>query len=71
VYQTQFASPQLELLELDDAQWVKVQQRAFQRRTRQVTRVVEQLPLLYLSQVALILPYVLQRFSPEYTVEKG
>lgn len=59
VYQTRFASPQLELLELDDAQWVKVQQRAFQRRTRQVTQVVEQLPLLYLAQVALILPYVL------------
>jgi hypothetical protein len=59
VYQTRFASPQLELLELDDAQWAKVQQRAFQRRTRQVTQVVEQLPLLYLAQVALILPYVL------------
>jgi len=34
VYQTRFASPQLELLELDDAQWVKVQQRAFQGYVR-------------------------------------
>ena len=59
MYQTRFASPQLELLELDDAQWVKVQQRAFQRRTRQMTQVVQQLPLLYLAQMALILPYVL------------
>ena len=59
VYQTRFASPQLELLDPDDAQWVKVQQRAFQCRTRQVTQVVEQLPLLHLAQAALILPYVL------------
>ena len=33
VYHTVFASPQLELIELDDVPWIKVQQRALQRRT--------------------------------------
>ena len=33
LYPTVFASPQLELIELDDTQWIKVQQRALQRRT--------------------------------------
>ena len=46
LYQTPFASPQLELLELDDAQWVKVQQRAWYRRPRQVLQMAEQLSLL-------------------------
>jgi len=46
LYQTSFASPQLELLELDEAQWIKVQQRAWYRRPRQVRQMAEQLPLL-------------------------
>ena len=33
LYHTIFASPQMELIELDDAQWIKVQQRAMHRRT--------------------------------------
>jgi transposase InsO family protein len=43
LYHTKFASPQLELLELDDAQWIKVQQRAWLRRTPQKTARGEQL----------------------------
>ena len=60
VYQTPFASPQLELLELDETQWVKVHQRAWYRRPRQVLHVAEQLPLLELvGSMACLLPYVL------------
>jgi hypothetical protein len=44
--QTPFASPQLELLELDEAQWIKVQQRAWSLRPRQVRQMAEQLLLL-------------------------
>jgi len=33
LYQTICASPQLELIALDDAQWIKVQQRSVSRRT--------------------------------------
>ena len=43
VYRTRFASPQLELIELDDAQWLKVQQRAFARRTPLKSAIEEQL----------------------------
>ena len=43
LYQTVFASPQLELIELDDAQWIKVQQRAWRRRMPQQTSRAEQL----------------------------
>ena len=42
-YQTVFASPQLELIELDDTQWLKVQQRSLLRRTLQQTSSGEQL----------------------------
>jgi hypothetical protein len=44
--QAPFASPQLALLELDEAQWIKVQQRVWHRRPRQVLQRAEQLPLL-------------------------
>ena len=37
LYTTVFASPQLELIELDDTQWIKVQQRAWHRRTQRMT----------------------------------
>jgi transposase InsO family protein len=43
LYQTVFASPQLELIELDDAQWIKVQQRSWSQRTPQKTSIGEQL----------------------------
>jgi hypothetical protein len=61
LYATPFASPQLELLELDDAQWLKVQQRAWYRRPRQVLQVAEQLPLLDVagSSVACLISYLL------------
>lgn len=42
-YQTVFASPQLELIELDDTQWLKVQQRSLLRRTLQKPCSGEQL----------------------------
>ena len=43
LYHTKFASPQLELIGLDGAQWIKVQQRALLRRTPQKTARGEQL----------------------------
>ena len=43
LYQTVFASPQLEPIELDDAQWIKVQQRSWSQRTPQKTSIGEQL----------------------------
>lgn len=59
VYQTPFASLQLELLELDDTQWIKVQQRPWHRHMRRVVQMTEQLPLVPIGPVALIWPYVL------------
>jgi hypothetical protein len=59
VYPTGFASPQLELLELDATQWIKVQQRAAQHRTRRVVQLTEQLPLLHVGSVALLWSYLL------------
>ncbi|HEY5867347.1 MAG TPA: hypothetical protein VI542_17630 [Candidatus Tectomicrobia bacterium] len=58
LYHTVFASPQLELIELDDAQWIKVQQRALQRRTPRRTTLGEQLMLAGLETSALIFFYV-------------
>jgi transposase InsO family protein len=55
VYATVFASPQLELIELDDAQWMKVHLRSPQLRTRRFTIFPEQLALLELGASALIL----------------
>jgi hypothetical protein len=46
LYHTAFASPQLELIELDDAQWIKVQQRALPRRTQRRITLGEQLTLM-------------------------
>ena len=58
--QTPFASPQLELLELDEAQWIKVQQRAWYRRPHQVLQIAEQLPLLDVAgSVACFVPALL------------
>jgi hypothetical protein len=55
LYQTLCVSPQLELIELDDAQWIKVQQRSFSRRTSLPTASGEQLLLAGLETSALIL----------------
>lgn len=58
VYTTVFASPQLALIELDDAQWIKVQQRVWPRRTPRMTSIGEQLPLAGLGTSALVFFYV-------------
>ncbi len=55
VYNTAFASPQIELIALDDAQWVKVQLRPPQLRTRRLVSFLEQLSFLDLGTSALIL----------------
>jgi hypothetical protein len=58
LYHTVFASPQLELIELDDAQWSKVQQRAFTRRTQRITARGEQLAFVGLRASALSFLYL-------------
>jgi len=58
LYHTIFASPQLELIELDDTQWIKVQQRALQRRTHLMMFRGEQLMLAGLGTSALVALYV-------------
>jgi len=58
LYTTVFASPQLELIELDDTQWIKVQQRAWHRRTPWMTSLGEQLMLVGLGTSALVFFYV-------------
>jgi hypothetical protein len=57
LYRTPFASPQLELIELDDAQWIKVQQRAFARRTPLKRAIEEQLVFAGLGTSALMFFY--------------
>ena len=56
---TAFASPQLEWLELDATQWIKVQQRATQHRMRRVSQFAEQLPLRQVGSVVLLWAYLL------------
>ena len=58
LYHTIFASPQMELIELDDTQWIKVQQRALQRRTHLRMPMGEQLTLAALGTSALLALYV-------------
>jgi transposase InsO family protein len=58
LYQTVFASPQLELIELDDAQWIKVQQRSWSQHTPQKTSIGEQLIFAGFEISALILLYL-------------
>jgi transposase InsO family protein len=53
--QTVFASPQLERIELDDTQWIKVQQRSWSQRTPQQTSRGEQLLFAGFEISALIL----------------
>ena len=57
LYTTVFASPQLELIELDDTQWIKVQQRAWHRRTQRMTSMGSNL-LVGLGTSALVFFYV-------------
>jgi transposase InsO family protein len=45
LYQTPFASPQLELFELDDEQWLKIRQRSYQRRQKRIAQRARQLQL--------------------------
>lgn len=58
LYHTRFASPPLELIELDDTQWIKVQQRAWHRRTHLLLSMGEQLTLAGLGISALASLYV-------------
>jgi hypothetical protein len=58
LYTTGFASPQMELIELDDAQWIKVQQRALHRRTQPMLAMGEQLMLTGLGTSALVFLYI-------------
>ena len=58
LYTTVFASPQLELIELDDTQWIKVQQRVLHRRTQRMASIGEQLMLVGLGTSALVFFYV-------------
>lgn len=54
LYRTPFASPQLELFQLDDGQWLKVRQRVYQRQQRRLVRLARQLPLIRLEEVAVL-----------------
>ena len=55
LYATAFRSPQLELIELDDAQWRKCQRRPLSTYTRHRAMLPEQLFLLDLGASALFL----------------
>lgn len=49
LYRTQFASPQLELLELDDGQWTKIARRTpYSKRRGSLPSTFQQLPLDFL-----------------------
>jgi hypothetical protein len=50
LYQTPYASPQLELFELDDEQWLKVYHRAYEQRQKRIRgQMGRQLPLANLE----------------------
>lgn len=49
LYRTPFASPQLELFELDDQQWLKVYQRVYQRQ--QQKRITQKAKQLFLTDL--------------------
>jgi transposase InsO family protein/transposase len=55
LYTTPFASPQLELIELDDEQWRKFQQRPARAYTKRIAMVPQQLSLLDFKALALII----------------
>ncbi len=55
LYTTEFRSPQLELIELDDAQWVKCQRRPTRTYAKRIAMFGQQLSLLDLGASALFL----------------
>jgi putative transposase len=55
LYPTPFASPQLELIELDDAQWIKFQRRPARPYSRRIAMLPHQLSLIDLGTSALVL----------------
>ncbi|PON14279.1 hypothetical protein C2W62_29925 [Candidatus Entotheonella serta] len=55
LYATDYTPPQLELIELDDEQWVKFQQRPSRTYSRRIAMLPKQLSLLDLGASALIL----------------
>jgi hypothetical protein len=55
LYQTCFTPPQLELIELDDEQWVKFQQRSSRTYSKRLAMLPKPLPLLDFGVSALIL----------------
>ena len=55
LYQTCFTPPQLELIELDDEQWVKFQRRPSRTYSKRIAMLPKQLSLLDFGVSALIL----------------
>jgi transposase InsO family protein len=55
LYATPLASPQLELIELDDAQWIKFQRRPSRHYSRRIAMLPHQLSLIDLGTLALVL----------------
>lgn len=55
LYQTRFTPPQLELIELDDAQWATFQQRPSRTYSKRIAMLPKQLSLLDVGVSALIL----------------
>ena len=53
-YATPFASPQLELIELDKAQWIKFQRRPARHYSRRIAMLPPQLPLIDVGTSALV-----------------
>jgi hypothetical protein len=52
---TPFASPQLELIELDDEQWIKFQRRPSRPYTRRMAMLPQQLSLIDVGTTAVVL----------------
>ena len=55
LYPTPFASPQLELIELDEEQWIKFQRRPARHYSRRIAMLPQQLSLIDLGTSALVL----------------
>ncbi len=54
LYPTAFTPPQLELIELDDEQWVKFQRRPSRTYSKRIAMLPKQLPLIEFKALALI-----------------
>ena len=57
-FETSFASPQMELFELDDEQWLKIRQRSYLRRQKRRVSDVKQLPLDHLDVAIWLAAYL-------------